>query len=409
MSSHIPYGRQTIDDDDVAAVIAALKSDWLTGGPEVTAFEEAFSKKVGAPYAVASSSGTSGLHIAALALGIGPKDTVVVPALTFLASANAFRFEGANILFADTDDTTGLMTPETLQRCIADRGRGEKIAAIVAVHLGGRCCDMAAISRIAATHGAAVVEDASHALGSRYYADGGDHPTGACDHSDITVFSLHPVKTATMGEGGVSTTRNSRLDSAMRLARSHGINRDPTAFEQASLAFAADGQPNPWYYEAHTIAPNYRASDIHCALGRSQLRKLDAFASRRRELAARYDEALAPLAPALRTVGPVAGCVPVLHLYVVHIDFAAIGCDRGAFMRALSSDGIGTQVHYMPLHMHPYYRRMNPGLHLPGARSYYESTLSIPLFPAMTNSEQDRVIDALTNLVRKGTQAGSLL
>jgi UDP-4-amino-4,6-dideoxy-N-acetyl-beta-L-altrosamine transaminase len=402
----LPYGHQSVAEDDIAAVAEVLRGDWLTGGPAVAAFEHDVAALVDAPHAVACSSGTAALHIAALALGIQPGDRVVVPAVTFLASANAFRFEGAEIVFADIDPVTGLMTAETLSRVIDGR-TGKAVRAIVPVHLGGRCFDPAAIADIAETCGAAVVEDACHALGTRYLANGAPAVVGACRHADMAVFSFHPVKTATMGEGGVVTTRDDAVAKKLRLVRNHGMSRDPADFQNAALALDADGAPNPWYYEADCIAPNYRASDIHCALGRSQLRRMPEFTARRAALAARYASHLAGMAPLLRPVDDVPGCTPVLHLYAVHVDFAGLGVDRAAFMRALAQRGVGSQVHYMPLHMQPYYRRLNPALSLPGAEAYYASTLSIPLFPAMTDGEQDRVIAALGDIIESCGKAGA--
>lgn len=396
----LPYGRQSIDEDDIAAVVEVLRSDWLTGGPAVDAFEQDFARCVDAPYAVACSSGTAALHIAAMALGIRPGDKVVVPALTFLASANAFRFEGAEIVFADVDPHTGLMTAETLSHAVEERAGGA-VRAIVPVHLGGRCQNPAEIADLAERYDAVVIEDACHAVGTRYEAIGGTIAVGACLHSDITAFSFHPVKTITMGEGGVATTRDESLAKALRLVRNHGMERDPAAFGSTSLALGADGTPNPWYYEAQRFAPNYRVSDIHCALGRSQLRRLPEFAARRRELAARYDAVLASLAPAIRTVGDVPGCDPVLHIYGVHVDFGRLGTDRATVMRWLSERGVGTQVHYLPLHLQPCYQELNAGLSLPGAECYYNSILSLPLFPAMSDADQDRVLEALSLLAER--------
>lgn len=395
---HIPYGRQALDDDDIAAVTDVLRGDWLTGGPAVPEFEEALREHTGASHVVACSSGTAALHMAAIALGIGAGDKVIVPAVTFLASASAFRFQGADIVFADVDPRTGLLTPETLQRCIDDRTDGD-IAAVVPVYLGGRCDSPAAIAEIASAHGAAVIEDACHALGSYYDSGNERHRVGSGAHADISVFSFHPVKTITSGEGGAATTADAEIAAALRLARNHGMTRDPAAFVNDRRAFDDNGKPNPWYYEAQGIAPNYRASDIHCALGTSQLRKFPGFAKRRQELAARYDSLLASLSPVISAIGAVPGCDPVLHLYAVHIDFAALGIDRAKAMRLLSENGIGTQVHYIPLHLQPYFAALNPGLSLPGAESYYTSTLSLPLFPAMTEDDQDRVIAALGALV----------
>jgi UDP-4-amino-4,6-dideoxy-N-acetyl-beta-L-altrosamine transaminase len=394
-TSFLPYGRQCVDADDVAAVTEVLGSDWLTGGPAVDRFEAAFADAVGAPRAVACSSGTAGLHLAALALNVRAGDVVVVPSITFLASANAFRFEGATIVFADVDPVSGLMTAETCAAAI-ERGGHRNVRAIVPVHLGGRVASPSAISAVAKKYGAAIVEDACHALGTTYSDTSNlERRVGACLESDMAVFSLHPVKTATMGEGGVVTARNGDDAQRMSLLRSHGMERRPEHFTNRALGLDTNGKANPWYYEMHDLAPNYRASDIHCALGSSQLAKLPAFAARRRELARLYDGALKSLAPVVSSAAVVPNCDPVLHLYSIRIDFAAAGIDRATLMARLAARGIGTQVHYIPVHLQPYYRALSPDLSLPGAEAYYASTLSVPFFPTMTDGDVDRVVGAL--------------
>ena len=287
----LPYGRQVIDDDDIAAVVAVLKGDFLTTGPTVEKFEAAFAERVGARFAVACSSGTAALHLATLAAGLGEGDSAIVPTVTFLATANAVRFVGADVVFADVDKATGLLRPEDLEMAIAASSGNAK--AVLPVHLGGQSADMAAIAKIAKRHGMIVIEDACHALGTTL----DDGVVGDCQHSAMAAFSFHPVKTIAMGEGGAVTTNDPVLYEKLTRLRNHGMTRDPQRFSNDDLAFGDDGSPNPWYYEMPEVGFNYRASDIHCALGLSQLRKLDAFVSARRSLADTYDRLLAPFAP----------------------------------------------------------------------------------------------------------------
>lgn len=386
----LPYGRQVIDNDDVAAVVAVLKSDFLTTGPVVEEFEAAFAKRVGARFAVACSSGTAALHLAALAAGIGEADNAIVPTLTFLATANAVRYVGANVVFADVDGATGLLTPESLEAALASVAGGVK--AVLPVHLAGQCVDMPSIVRIAQRHGLAVIEDACHALGTSLNGAG---PVGNCRYSDMVVFSFHPVKTIAMGEGGAVTTNDAALYERMITLRGHGIVRKPEYLTNKDLAFDSDGATNSWYYEMPEIGFNYRASDIHCALGLSQLGKLDSYVARRRALVATYDRLLAPLAPAVQRPQRVAGCDPAWHLYAVRFDFDRIGIPRDRIIHLLKASGIGTQVHYIPVHLQPYYQNLSGSQQMPGAMSYYRATLSLPLFPLMTDDDVARVVEAL--------------
>ncbi len=396
----LPYGRHSVDDDDVAAVAEVLRSDWLTGGPVVERFEAAFAERVGARFAVACSSATAGLHMATLALGIGPGRAVLVPALTFLATANAARFVNAEVAFADVDPESGLMGPEHLAPALAEAKRqGLTVCAVAPVHYAGQAVDVAALRRALDEAGladVAIVEDASHAIGTDLRGGG---RVGDCADSAMTVFSLHPVKTIAMGEGGLVTTNDAALAVRLRRARNHGMVREPENYTDKALGFDADGTPNPWYYEMQEIGCNYRASAIHCALGLSQLGKLDQFVARRRALAARYDRLLAPLAPLVEPLGRQEACDPAWHLYVARIDFATIGKSRAAAMRALAARGVGSQVHYLPLHLQPYYRRRYGEQSLPGAEALYGQMLSLPLFPAMAESDVDRVVDALREVV----------
>jgi UDP-4-amino-4,6-dideoxy-N-acetyl-beta-L-altrosamine transaminase len=398
-AAFLPYGRQAIEEDDIAAVAAVLRGDWLTTGPAVGAFEADFASAVGARHAVACNSGTAALHMAAHALGLGPGDRVIVPAVTFLATANAAVYVGAEVVFADVDPETGALTPETVAEAAARAGGPVK--AVFPVHLKGTVADPPAIAEAAAALGAEVVEDACHALGTTYTVNGRPVTVGAGAHSRLATFSLHPVKTIAMGEGGVVTTNDDRLAAAMRRFRTHGMVHDPAAWELAEQGFE-DGEPAPWYYEMPEPGFNYRAPDILCALARSQLGKLGRFVSRRAALAERYDALLAPLAPhVLPPVRP-EGCTPAWHLYAARIDFAALGRRRGAVMRALRARGIGTQVHYVPVPWQPYWRRRQALPDLPGAARYSARTLSLPLFPGMDDEDVGRVVTALAEVLGLG-------
>ena len=391
----LPYGRQVIDDDDIAAVTEALRADFLTTGPRVAQFEAAFAETVGARHAVACSNGTAALHLAMMALDVGPNDAVIVPAITFAATANAARYQGAEVVFADVDPLTGLMTPATLDAALSRLER-RPLAAVLPVHLGGGIVDLPAIRRLAEEQGAAVVEDACHALGATMTFDNRPERVGDGRHSAMACFSFHPVKTMTTGEGGMITTNDPDLAARMTLLRSHGITREEGDFELRSMAFdPADGAANPWFHEMQNLGFNYRLPDVNCALGLSQLAKLDRFIATRRALAARYRALLAPLAPMVRAVEARPGSDPALHLFIVLIDFAAAGLTRKTVMDRLKAKGIGTQVHYIPVPHQPYYRARYGEPDLPGADAYYARCLSLPLFAGMEMGDVERVAGAL--------------
>jgi len=402
----LPYGRQTVTEEDIAAVAAVLRSDWLTQGPAVERFESRLAAVAGARHAVACANGTAALHLAMLASGLGdegrasdrqaPRDAVIVPSLTFLATANAARLTGAEVVFADVDPMTGLMGPDQAAAAAARAAtHGWRVRAVAPVHLAGQCADMAGLGALARHNGWAVIEDGCHALGTV----GADGPVGGCRQGDMTAFSFHPVKTVAAGEGGAVTTNDDSLARRLRLFRNHGMERDTARLTDESLFRAADGGVNPWVYEMPVPGFNYRLSDLHAALADSQLQRLDALVARRQDLVERYDAALAGMPPALkgivRPLARVAGCRPGWHLYGVLIDFTAAGHDRAAVMAALRQRGIGTQVHYIPVHRQPYYRGRYGDLSLPGVESYYAGCLSLPLFPAMEEGDVERVVGAL--------------
>jgi dTDP-4-amino-4,6-dideoxygalactose transaminase len=356
----IPYGRQTIDDDDIAVVAEALRGDFLTTGPAVEAFEQAFAATVGARHAVVCSNGTAALHLAMLALDVKPGEVVIAPSITFLATANCARYVGADVIFADVDPDSGLMTPATLTEALSKVG-GRCLRAVLPVHLRGDTVDLPALAGLAAAAGAVLVEDAPHALGTTMRYGNVAETVGDVRHSAMATFSFHPVKTIATGEGGMVTTNDTALAGRLRTLRSHGMVRP----------------------------------DILCALGQSQLKKLPRFAARRRALAAAYQKALSSLAPTVRIAAQPAWSDPVLHLMTVLIDFEAAGRSRRQVVEALKAQGVGSQVHYIPVHTQPYYRKLYGPQSLPGAEAWYARCLSLPLYPGMSDEDIDHVALAL--------------
>ena len=390
------YGRQAIGEDDIAAVVDVLRGDWLTTGPAVERFEAALCEETGAEHAVVCNSGTAALYLAARAAGLKPGDSVIVPAMTFAATASVNVLAGVEVIFADVDPLTGLMRVSDAEQALSRRG-ARRVKSIFPVHLTGRVDDPAGLHEFAERAGLVVIEDACHALGTRY--GNARHAVGACQHSLAACFSFHPVKAIAMGEGGAVMTNSSRLADEARNLRNHGMTRSPDQFRSPELALAADGAVNPWYYEIAEISHNLRASDINCALAASQLRKLGAFLSARRTLMDRYRTRLAGLAPAVTLAPWGADQEPGWHLCAVQIDFASLPVDRKTLVVRLRERGIGTQVHYLPVNLHPFYRTRYGDINLPGALSYYQRTLSLPLYPTMTSADVDRVVDELVSCI----------
>jgi UDP-4-amino-4,6-dideoxy-N-acetyl-beta-L-altrosamine transaminase len=395
----LPYGKQYIDESDIEAVAEVLRSNWLTTGPKVQAFEEAVAKRLGVRYAISCSSGSAALHMVAIAMKLGKGDVVVVPTITFLATANGSALTGADVVFADVDSETGLMTPETLEDAIERGSRIGTVRAAIPVHMTGQCCDMRALSLVAKKHNIFLVEDAAHAFGTTVVgANGNEIPVGSCSHSLAAVLSFHPVKSITAGEGGMVLTNDPDLAEFLRCAGNSGMTRDPSNFRNHGLAFQDDGCPNPWHYEMHRLGTNYRLSDIHAALCLSQLDKLDKFIKKRREIADIYDEKISALAPEIQPIRRIEGQSSAWHLYVAMIDFKKIGKSRAQLMLELRDLGIGTQVHYIPVHRQPYYHDRYGYTDLRGAEAYYTGALSLPIFYEMDPSDVGKVCKALAQL-----------
>lgn len=370
----IPYGKQTIEQDDIQAVVDVLKSDFLTTGPKIAEFEQTVADYVGAKYAVAISNGTSALHAACFAAGIGPGDEVITTPLTFAASANCVLYCGGTPVFADVDPKTYNIDPDDIRRKITDRTK-----AIIAVHLAGQPCDMDAIHSIAREHGLIVIEDGAHALGSVYKGK----KVGSL--SDMTTISFHPVKPITTGEGGMIVTDNEDFYKKMILFRSHGITRDD------SMMTRNDG---PWFYQQFDLGYNYRITDIQCALGCSQMKKLDRFLARRKEIVAHYNEAFADCDNII-TPYQLSDTESGWHLYIVQVK----NCDRRQVFEKMREKGIGVNVHYIPVYMHPYYQEHGyENVHCANAEEIYSHIISLPLYPGLTSEQQDYVIDTLKSL-----------
>ncbi|MGH6835303.1 MAG: UDP-4-amino-4,6-dideoxy-N-acetyl-beta-L-altrosamine transaminase [Methylocella sp.] len=383
----IPYGRQEITEDDVDSVVAVLRSDVLTQGPVVPEFECAVAAYCGAAHAVAVNSATSALHIACIALGLGPGDWLWTSPITFVATANCALYCGARVDFVDIDPRTYNLCPLALERKLTDAERDGRLPKVLApVHFAGQPCDMAAIHALAQRYGFRIIEDASHAIGAKYRGE----PVGNCRYSDVTVFSFHPVKIITTGEGGMALTNSSELAGRMARLRSHGVTRDP-----AAMTRAPDGA---WFYQQIDLGMNYRMTELQAALGLSQLSRLDDYVARRHELARRYDEKLASLPIVLPH--PSKDARSAFHLYPIWIDPSEM--NRSAVFDRMRRSNIGVNVHYIPVYTQPYHRqrRTFSSADFPVSERYYAGALSLPMFASMTEHQQDKVIAALAEAVR---------
>ncbi len=394
--SFLPYGKQYIDQDDIDAVTEVLKSDWLTTGPAVEKFETKLAGVTGASYAISCSSGTAALHLALLALDIGPGDSVIVSAMSFAATANAVLYVGAEVVFADVDENDGLTRARHI-RAVCDRLKPDqlrRIKAVIVVNLAGQVTEIEDIGEIARHNNWRFIVDSCHAIGTSFDdSHAKPHMVGDCAFCDMEVFSFHPVKVIAAGEGGAITTNSPELSKRLRLLRNHGMVSHQEEWENQDQK-----TPPPWYYEIQALGYNYRLSDIHAALGLSQLNKLADFKERRQQLADHYDQALRPLAPLIRPIVRTAQCQAAWHLYVILIDFGKTGKSRTDIMTSLAADNIGSQVHYIPIPRHPVYQRQNPGTSCPGADAYYARTLSLPLHYGMTFRDVDYVVSKLKSL-----------
>lgn len=384
----IPYGRQDITQADIDAVVGVLQSDFLTQGPMVPRFEQTVAEYVGARHAIAVNSATSALHIACLALGLGPGDWLWTTPVTFVASSNCGLYCGAQVDFVDIDPRTYNLCPKALERKLVAAQAADRLPkVVVAVHLCGQPCDMAAIHALSQRFGFRIIEDASHAIGGKYRGEF----IGNGRYSDITVFSFHPVKIITTAEGGMALTNNVELANKMALLRSHGITRDAT-----QMTHAPDG---PWYYQQIDLGFNYRMTELQAALGVSQMARLDDYVARRHELASRYDELLAALPITRPWQHP--DSYSGLHLYVIRLQLDQIGKTHRQVFDSLREQGIGVNLHYIPVHTQPYYQQIGFKTgDFPEAERYYAEAISLPMFQTMSEEQQDQVIAALTGTLK---------
>lgn len=383
----IPYGRQSLDQADIDAVVAVLQSDWLTQGPTIERFEQAMAARCEAGYGVAVCNATAALHIACLAAGLGPGDRLWTTPNTFLASANCGRYCGAEVDFVDIDPLTWNLDANALAlKLEAAEHNGTLPKVLVAVAFSGQSCDMQAIGKLAERYGFTVIEDASHAVGASYAG----RPVGCGEFAAMTVFSFHPVKIITSAEGGMVLTNRPELAERLQRLRSHGMTRDPAQMTEPSHG--------PWYYQQIELGFNYRITDLQAALGLSQLSKLEGFIARRRELAARYDRLLADLPLSLPSAQP--GAQSAWHLYVVRLQLDRIKLSHREVFEALRAAGIGVNLHYIPVHLQPYYREQGfTEGDFPEAERYYAQAISLPMFAALTDEQQDYVVEQLRRTV----------
>ena len=385
----IPYGKQEITQADIDEVVKVLQSDFLTQGPKVLEFEENLKKYTGANYAFAVNSATSALHIACLAIGLKENDWLWTSPVTFVASSNCALYCGAKVDFVDIDKKTYNLCPKKLELKLKKAEKlGNLPKIVIPVHLGGQSCDMKPIKRLSDKYGFKIIEDASHAIGGSYLKK----KVGSCEYSDVTVFSFHPVKIITTGEGGAALTNNKDIAQKMNLYRTHGITKDDTFFEDIS-----DGG---WYYEQKVLGLNYRMTDIQAALGISQLSKIDSFVSSRHRLMCRYNKLLShlPLITPYQSPNAYSG----LHLFIIRLKLKEIKKTHSQVFQSLRDNGVGVNLHYIPIYRHPYYKKMNFELKIfPESEEYYKEAISLPMFHSMSDKEQDKVIEILTNILEE--------
>lgn len=386
MTGMIPYGRQDVTDADIQAVVDVLRSDYLTQGPAVPAFEKAVASYCGVEHAIAANSATSALHIACLALGVGKGDIVWTSPITFVASANCALYCGASVDFVDIDFHSYNMSIERLQEKLEQAEKSGRLPKVVIpVHLAGQSCEMKAIHLLSKRYGFKVIEDASHAIGGKYQ----DMPVGDCRFSDITIFSFHPVKIITTGEGGMAVTNNPQLARKMELLRSHGVTRDP-----AEMSHAPDG---PWYYQQIDLGFNYRMTDIQAALGLSQMSRLDDYVAGRHEIAEKYNDYLADIS-GIELPRQHPDTYSAWHLYIVRL--TSNSSTHLEIFNSLRRNGVGVNLHYIPVHLQPYYQSLGfKDGNYPEAESYYKEALSLPLYPLLTNQQIEKVVEELKRAI----------
>lgn len=384
----IPYGKQDITEEDLSLVIETLKSDFLTQGPRVPEFEKKLRMYCNAEHAVAFNSATSALHAACFSLGLGKNDYLWTSPITFVASANCALYCGAKVDFVDIDKDTFNMCPEKLEEKLEEASKVGKLPKIVVpVHLGGQSCDMKKIYDLSKKYGFKIIEDASHAIGGKYNKEN----IGNCKYSEITVFSFHPVKIITSGEGGMATTNNPDLNSKLEIFRSHGITRNTEMMKNDSHG--------PWYYEQLDLGYNYRLTDIHAALGISQFNRLDKYVNKRHKISKRYNKLLKDL-PMIKHQHQIEESFSAYHLYIITINDSDIKIKHKEIFESLISRGIGVNIHYIPVHLQPFYKELGFKYgDFIESENYYSKAISLPLFPTMIESEQDKVIESLYEII----------
>lgn len=391
------YGAHCIDEEDIVAVSNVLRGPNLTCGDFIEQFEKELAHLVQSKYVVVCSNGTTALHLASLVAGVKPDDYVIVPTITFLATANAPKYCGANIIFCDVDSLTGLVTEDTVREAI--QRAPKKPLAFYPVDLAGQPSCSFSIRRLCEEYGIKIIQDSAHSLGTTAVSENSKWAIGSNKYSDFTTFSFHPVKNITTGEGGAITTNDEVDYKKLKVLRSHGMLRDADLFLDHHLGFDSNHQKNPWYYEMQHMGYNYRMTDIQAALGLSQLKKIQKFKNTRRELKSAYDKALMPYDGIINPIKSIPNADPFWHLYSVLIDFKKVKKQRSDVMHRLAEKGIGTQVHYIPVHLQPYYKKLSPSPVLDGSMAYYSKTLSLPLHSHLNENDVKYVVESLTEVL----------